>query len=202
MRPSWLLAHLAQQTKPHHAAADGDRLAILDRPTSDEYKRWLGRIYCFEAPIEAACIATAGLPPAIVRSHLKTSRLERDLELLGFALREPPTAGSFESPTEALGWLYVLHRNTLLHGVIYRQLCSTLPSHGEHAASYLATFEGRAGEALRELGDAILAYARRPSQVETVVAAASEAFRVQHQWFSTEHVFPMRPMTSRPSQAA
>lgn len=202
MRPSWLLAHLAQQTKLHHAVADGDRLAILDRPTGDEYKRWLGRIYCFEAPIEAACIATAGMPHRIVRSHLKTTRLERDLEMLGFALREPPTAGSFESPAEALGWLYVLHRNTLLHGVIYRFLRSKLPSHSEHAGSYLAMFEGRAGEALRALGDAILAYARRPLQVEAVVAAANEAFRVQHQWYSCDHLFPMRPMTSQPSRAA
>src|SRR2546421_10265715 len=102
MRPSWMLAHLAQQTKQHHAAADGDRLAILEKPTDERYRQWLGKIYCFEAPIEAAGIATPSLAPSILRTHLKTARLERGLDLLGLAAREVGMAVPFDLPIDAL----------------------------------------------------------------------------------------------------
>src|SRR5438874_1263930 len=202
MRPSWMLAHLAQQTRQHHAAADGDRLAILEMPNDERYRQWLGKIYCFEAPIEAACIGTPDLAPSILRTHIKTPRLERDLDVLGLVAREVVMPVAFDSSIDALGWLYVVQRNTLLHGLIYRYLAGKLPASLEHAGSYLATFEGRAGTALRELGDALHAVARRGSIVERIVAAANEAFRVQRQWYSCDFIFPQRPHTSRPSQAA
>ena len=190
-----MLGHLAQQTQHHHAAADGDRLAIMEKPSRDRYRLFLAQVYCFEAPVEAACIATEGIDGRILRSHLKTSRLVTDLEALGFAPREAPAIDipRFDSPAEALTWLWVLHRNTLLHGLIFRYLAGKLPDTTRTAGAYLSAFEGRAGALLRELGEAMERAARRASVVESMVASANEAFRTQHQWYSCNLLPPERP---------
>ena len=190
-----MLGHLAQQTQQHHAAADGDRLAIMEKPNRERYRMYLARVYCFEAPVEAACIATEGIERGILRSHLKTSRLAADLEALGITAREAVVidAPRFDSPAEALTWLWVLHRNTLLHGLLYRYLAGKLPGTMPAAGGYLSAFEGRAGALLRELGEAMERTARRAPVVERMVAAANEAFRMQHQWYSCKLLPPERP---------
>ena len=195
MRPSWVLEHLAQQTQQHHASADGDRLAIMEKPSLDRYRMYLAQVYCFEAPVEAACIATEGIDRSILRSHLKTSKLAEDLEALGFAVREAAVidAPRFDSPATALTWLWVLHRNTLLHGLIHRYLAGKLPGTMSAAGAYLSAFEGRAGALLRELGEAMERAARRASVVERMVASANEAFRTQHQWYRCQLLPPERP---------
>ena len=190
-----MLGHLAQQTQQHHAAADGDRLAIMEKPSHERYRLYLAQVYCFEAPVEAACIACEGIDRRVLRSHLKTTRLATDLEALGFAPREAPAidAPRFDSPAEGLTWLWVLHRNTLLHGLIYRYLAGKLPDVTRAAGAYLSAFEGRAGGLLRELGDAMERAARRASIVERMAVSANEAFRTQHQWYSCKLLPPERP---------
>lgn len=201
MRPSWLLAHLSQQTLPHHAAADGDRLALMEKPTLDRYRMFLAHVYCFEAPVEAACLATDGVDRGILRSHLKAGRLAADLEALGFAEAGAAAidAPHFEGPVEALAWLWVLHRNTLLHGLIYRYLDGKLPTTMRTAGAYLSAFEGRAGALLRELSDVMERAARRTFIVDRMVIAANEAFRMQRQWYSCNVFSPERPPVPRPT---
>ena len=203
MRASWMLCHLAQQTQLHHAAADGDRLAMMEKPTLDRYRHHLAQIYCFEAPVEAACIATEGLDRRILHSHLKTPRLAADLEALGFAARD--TIGidvpRFENPADALAWLWVLHRNTLLHGLVYRCLAGKLPETMRVAGAYLSAFEGRAGALMRDLGDAMERVARRALVVERMVAAANEALRLQHQWYRCNLRSPERAPAPRRAES-
>jgi heme oxygenase len=200
MHRSWMLGLLAQQTQRHHATADGDRLAMMEKPTRDRYRELLAQIYCFEAPIEAALVATDGIDGRILRSHLKTSRLAGDLDALSvpahqLTMRDVPR---FEAPADALGWLWVLHRNTLLHGLIQRYLVSKLPDTAHAASSYLSAFDGRAGALMRELGAVLDQTARRVSIAERIVAAANEAFRVQRQWYRGDVLSPLpQPAASR-----
>jgi heme oxygenase len=201
-----MLTHLATQTEAHHACADGDRLAIMEQPTIERYGAFVGRIYCFEAPVEAACIATRGLPRGLLRTHFRAPRLAADLHALGLqpSTDRPATKLPFDSPAEALGWLWVLHRNTLLHGLIYRYLLGKLPDVMASAGNYLAAFEGRAGALMRELGDTLDATARRSAIAQQVVGAANDAFRLQRQWYSCDLLSPRRPPapSRAPPQAA
>lgn len=180
--------HLAQQTQQHHAAADGDRLAILEKPSGERYRTYLARIYRFEAPIERACIAAEDVPGGLLRTHLKSARLRTDLEALGFDEDTlPPLAPPrFAGAPEALAWMWVLHRNTLLHGLVYRYLRAKLPEPLEAAGSYLCAFEGRAGALMHELSASLERVARRASIAERISTAAKDAFRAQRQWYGSE----------------
>ncbi|HEY3807037.1 MAG TPA: hypothetical protein VGL61_30750 [Kofleriaceae bacterium] len=195
MTRSWTLAHLAQQTEQHHATADGDRLSILEKPSVDRYRRYLAQIYCFEAPIERACITTDGIPNGLLRTHLKTARLAADLGTLGFDAHDavPLEAPRFEDRIDALAWLWVLQRNTLLHGLVYRYLRDKLGEPIVTGGSYLCAFEGCAGVLMRELGAVLDAVANRVSAAERIVASAKNAFRVQRQWYSCDLLSPKRP---------
>ncbi|MDB4954966.1 MAG: hypothetical protein JWO36_2535 [Myxococcales bacterium] len=195
---SWMLDHLAHETRVHHAAADGDRLAAMERPTEQSYRAFLSRVYCFEAPLEAAFAATTGFNAGLVQTHTRTKRLAADLEAIGVAaggLDMGPTLG-FGDVADALGWMYVLQRNTLLHGLIFRQLQSRIGSVVEKANSYLTAHENTAGARLRELGIALDTTARRTYIAARIVHAAGEAFRCQRQWYACEAFQPRR---SRPA---
>jgi heme oxygenase len=200
------LTQLAHLTEAHHASADGARLAIMENPTIERYRAFVGRIYCFEAPVEAACLATRGMPAGLLRTHLKAPRLAADLHALAFAHQDACASPRphFDSPAEALGWLWVLHRNTLVHGLIHRYLLGKLPEVMAVAGSYLSAFEGRAGELMRELGNAMDAVARRNAVTVQMADAANDAFRMQRQWYSCDVQRPRRPPapTRAPRQAA
>lgn len=198
-----MLDLLATATHPYHALADGDRLAILDTPSIARYRMSLARVYCFEAPFEAALVATDGLPCELLHAHLRTHVLAADLAAAGIDAREIPPARAlrFDSSAEALGWMWVVHRNTLLHGQLRRELARTLP---QAATTYFAIHEGRAGGVMRRLGEALDVAAHRPSIAEAIVAAAVEAFRVQRLWYTCDVLDPRRPPapTLAPGRAA
>jgi heme oxygenase len=201
-----MLAHLAQQTRPHQVGADADRLAILERErvTDDHYRTYLAKIYCFEAPFEAALIATDGVDAAFVRRFARSHWLAADLEALSIAARplgriEPIR---YESAADALGWMYIVHRNTLVHGLVLRYLARKLPEPIRIASAYLASTEGCAGAMLRELGSRLDATARRASIAERIVAAADDALRLQRQWYSCDLLTPRPAIAPTPRRAA
>lgn len=198
-----LLTELAKQTQHHHAIADTDRLAIMEQPTVDRYRTYLARIYCFEAPVEAACIASSGLDRALVHTHLKTAKLVADLDALGVYTGDffPSRTIRFHDSAEALGWLWVVHRNTLMHGLIQRYLAGKLPEATRTASSYLTAFEGRAGALMRSLGAAMEISVTRGAHPARMAAAANEAFRTQRHWYSCDVLSPRRP-SHAPSRAA
>ena len=183
-----MLIRLALETKSHHAGADADRLALLDDPSFDRYRAFLETVYAFEARYEQALVQTPGLDPRIVRARTKVTKLHADLLALGIAPAEMlawtrPAIPVFRSEAEALGWMYVVERNTLMHGLVRRHLTRTMPDVMERASSYLAAYGDVPGALYRELGTELDGAARRaiPSQI---VEAAHVAFACQRLWFA------------------
>ena len=182
-----MLIRLALETKAHHASADSDRLALLEDPSYERYRAFLETVYTFEARYEQALVQTPGLDPRIVRSRMKAARVRDDLLALGVTPAEllawsRPPIPAFRSEAHALGWMYVVERNTLLHGLLRRHLVRLLPDVMERASSYLASYGDAPGARYRELGTELDSAARRaiPSQI---VEAAHSAFACQRLWF-------------------
>ena len=181
--PSWMLVRVMLETRTHHARADEDRLGLLDRRTIAGYRAFLARIYGFEAPFEAA-LSASHLPAALVEPRLKAERLRADLRELGGAaayidgLPRCPIR-TFRSDAEALGWLFAVERNTLLHGQLYRHVAAWLPGLS-HA--YLGAYDSP-GARMRELGELLDSACITTTAPDRICASAREAFRSQHQWF-------------------
>jgi heme oxygenase len=177
---SWMLTLLANETRRYHSAADGGRLVLMERSSARIYRSCLERIYCFEQPIEAAFVRTSGFDPALLRTHLKTTRLANDLRGLGVLIdKTAQPAAAFDDVAHALGWLYVVHRNTLYHGLLLRHLKTLIPAEMQIAGSYLSTFEGLAGARMRELGVVLDRAARHRGVAGRIVGGANDAFRCQ-----------------------
>lgn len=191
------LAQLAQLTRQHHARADSDRLAIMEAPSVERYRTLLARVYAFEAAVEAACLTTPALDLVHARTHFKSQRLTGDLEALGIDAREVipapiPRPGNVDA---ALAWMWVVHRNTLLHGLLYRYLATQLGNTMQVAGAYLSVFEGRAGALMRSLGDALDVCSRDHRTLAVIASAGNDAFRHQRHWYEA-------PVRVRPRQVA
>lgn len=186
---SWMLARLSRETKQYHALADNDRIAMLGAAVDTAlYTAFLTRVYGFEAPVEAALLMTSGLDEWIDlrdRGHLRL--LRADLQSLG--ITDPSSAPRcstvfpFRQPAEALGWIYAVDRNMLLHGVIDRHLRGRMPTVLKGAGSYLAGQQRSNGLRFRELGNAMDQIAKDSTVGDRIVAAAKTAFRAQHSWY-------------------
>jgi heme oxygenase len=183
---SWMLGRLDEETRSHHAAADDDRLRLLDVCDVARYRDELARIYGFEAPIEAGFMMTPELGAAVdLRDRTRLRLLKYDLHALGVAetARLPRcTVPLLQSAADALGWMYVLDRNALVHGVIRRQLAERHLL-GPSYACYLSAHELQAGSRWRELGAILDRAANHAEIADQMVASAKLAFRKQHQWY-------------------
>ena len=180
---SWMLLRLELETRQHHAAADEDRLALMDVGSAADYRVQLARIYGFEAAVE---LALADLLE--IRERAKAHRLRRDLLALGMTepavATLPRCAVRLASATHALGWLFVLERHTLTAGLIRRQLEHRCSTEIASATSYLATYGETPGARFRSLCASLDDHAQQqPSYATLIVAGASEAFRCQRQWY-------------------
>lgn len=196
MPMSWMLARLKRNAQSEHVAANIDRLSPLHLPPStDAYRDYLVRIFGFEAPVEAAVAATPGLAELLnvdSRSHVR--HLKTDLEKLGLtqldALPQCRAVPRFVGATEALGWLYVVEHNALLHAQVRRHVDKRL---GTVATNYLAAGETQGSTRMQELGTLLDRFAREPQAARQVVEAVKLAFRRQRQWFAvTQDVRPTR----------
>jgi heme oxygenase len=185
--PSWMLVRVMLETRSHHARADEDRLALVDRRTTAAYRAFLARIYGFEAPYEVA-LASTRLSPDLLGPRLKAERLLADLVRLGatpeYLARLPRCPiRPFVTEPEAFGWLFAVERNTLLHGQLYRHVATWLP---ELDHLYLGAYPSP-GARMRELGEALDRACITPLVPDRICAAAREAFRWQHQWFDARN---------------
>jgi heme oxygenase len=188
--PSWMLARLNRETVVHHAAADADRSSPLTAIASDRgYRDFLGRIYGFEAPLEAAFAAVPALADLVdLRARSAVRLLRCDLAALG--VDDPTTLPRcraippFRIAAEALGWMYVVERNALLHGTVRRHLEKRLPAPLAAAGHYLANSERTVGSRMTELGIALDHSAHCLRVAAQIVDAAKTAFRRQRHWFN------------------
>ena len=184
--PSWMLLRLGLETQQHHAVADADRIALMEAASPADYRAHLARIHGFEAPVEQAL--TSILDAHIVRERTKAHWLRRDLHALGMTTADvdyvPQCTVRIASETQALGWLFVLERQTLLAGLIRRQLEHRFGAEVGDATSYLSAYGDSPGARFRSLCEVLDQYAAEQAVNPTlIVAGASEAFRCQRQWY-------------------
>ncbi len=190
MFESWMLARLKRETEPFHNSADADRLMAFAITTTSAYRTFLARVYGFESPVEAAVAMTSELAPYLdVRGRTQIKLLRADLAALGVldlaALPRCTKVSPFRSAAAAAGWLYVIERNTLAHGVIERQLRMRLPEPMKIAGTYLGAPERSVGARRRELGEAMDRIGKTTTVAAEIVEAARAAFRCQRAWYRT-----------------
>jgi heme oxygenase (biliverdin-IX-beta and delta-forming) len=189
MRPvSHMLMCLNVETRVHHAAADEPLLELV-RPDVRrlDYMHLLVRMYGFEAALEGACAYTPRLHGLLdLRVRTRSGLIVRDLLALGLAhgdlsrLAHCPALTTFHDAPEAIGWMYVTERATLLHDGVRRNLLARLPGVAD-ACAYFSASTGSVGERWNELG---IAVDRISPQGDRIVAAAHEAFACLRGWLS------------------
>lgn len=187
MYASWL-HRVVSQTRAHHAAADAQRLAIMDASSPAHYRAFLERVWGFESWVEMRASSIEGLELAAAGARLRVARLHEDLVGLGLTPLDVASLphASFEIPSlpEGLGWLLVIERHVLLAGLIRRHLASELGEPFVSASRYLAAHRD-GGTRMRELGDVLAdAIMRGRARPEAIVAAARVAFEAQLHWYS------------------
>lgn len=187
-----MLLRLNVETRAQHPEADDPWLDLMSvGGTSLRYLDHLVTVYGFEAPVEAALALTPHLSEVIaVRPRARSGFIVEDLLALGITpskLARMPQCREilpFRDVADALGWMYVIERSTLLHEAVRLHIASRLP--GITAWSYLNAYRGIASERWQGFGEALDSYAITPASGEAIVAAARAAFDRQRDWFATE----------------
>lgn len=185
LRLSRMLIQLNLATREHHIAADTPSLELLVPTVSKQrYIEHLIKVYGFEAPLEAALRYTPGLS-SLVDRRPRAGLIVQDLMRLGLGAGRIAALGqrfmTFSSTTEALGWLYVAERATLLHDTVRRYLTRRIPAL-DCATSYLAAY-GDAGRRWSELGNAMEMVAHAPPAKRQLIRAANQGFLAWRDWF-------------------
>jgi heme oxygenase len=195
------LTRIDDETRARHADADAQRLSLTLQPaTAARYRRFLLRLYGFEAPVEAALHTTPGIADLFdVRARLHTRLLRADLASLGIVdLTHAPRSRStppFSDVLEALGWIYVIERGRMLSSMLLRHIEQTMPALAATTTSYLRA-ERSAGTRMRELAATFDSVVRSDAEVDRVLAAAHGAFRAQSHWYSDAEQPRMRKLDS------
>lgn len=188
-QPSKALLRLNLDTRALHRDSDEPWLSLL-RPqaTRADYVQLLLDTYGFEAPLEAAFAYTPSLKLAIdLRQRSRAGLLAKDLLTLGIPPVEVANIGQyfevtpFSSAAEALGWMYVTERLTLVHDSIRRQLTSRIADIAD-ASSYISAYAGVASGRWISFGHALDRVARTDAAIDEIVAASRSAFRALSEW--------------------
>jgi heme oxygenase len=200
-----MLVRIGIETSLHHAAADDDRLSALHIRTIDEYRAFLVRVFGFEAPVEEALAGVRELELRFVRERARVPLLRRDLLQLGLSEHEiarcpRASAISIHCAADALGWMFVLERQTLLAGLIRRQIQQVVGP--ETPTGYFGAYGEAPGARFRAFGRSLgdLAQAHKPA---AIVDAANVAFRAQRQWYQQREPgdSPHAPLQARTVRA-
>jgi len=191
----WMLVRLGHETSAHHGPADDDRLAALDVKSLAAYRDFLVRIYGFEAEVEHVLAHTRQLDTGVLRERMRAARLRQDLLALGLSEANIAdialaTNVNVRSAGQALGWLFVIERQTLLSGLVRRHAQRVLGDQVRGALSYLSAYGDTPGARFRALGEALGKYAHRyPPSV--IVWSANDAFRAQRHWYRSSATTPL-----------
>lgn len=188
--PNSVLMQLNRATRRWHADVDEPWLELL-RPNVSraDYLAQLVRTYGFVAPFESACMYTPNLGTFIASRHLvRAGLIAHDLLALGLSPAQVASIPhcdaitTYRDPAEALGWLYVVERSTLLHGALRRHLTVELPE-VHHACAYLTADESRATDNWLSLGRTLDRVDDQGELARDVLGAAHEGFDCVRQWF-------------------
>jgi heme oxygenase len=187
-RLSRTLIQLNIATREYHAAADAPWLDLMV-PTVEKhaYAVQLIKVYGFEAPLEAAFRYTPGLTALLdLRARLRSGLIVQDLMRLGLSAaglaQLDQRFTTFSTPAEALGWMYVAERATLLHGGVRRYLAQRIAEVAT-ASSYLAAYEGVAGARWSDLGNALDTVAHTPAIKRQMIRAAHQGLVALCAWY-------------------
>lgn len=182
-----LLERLQAETNGFHDEADDDARRLFGRISVADYWRFLARTYGFVLPVEAAILAAPRVSDVVdVRRFHKHNLLRQDLLGLGMHSEEIEqlprcTVPVLTSPDEALGWAFVIERSTLGHTKLFHHLATVMPGEVAFTSTYLKCYFGAVGEMWRSFGHALDGVIE-PSRADTVIEAATTAFRVLCSW--------------------
>jgi heme oxygenase len=187
-----MLARLNAETRAQHPEADFPWLELMSAEASrSRYIDQLVATYGFEAPVEAALALTPHLAEIIpLRPRARSGFIVEDLLALGITASKLARAPQcreilpFRDPAEALGWMYVLERATLLHEAVRLHIAWRIAN--VSAWSYLSAYRGSASQKWGELGAAFDNFAITTASADAIVAAARAAFTRQRDWFATD----------------
>lgn len=185
-----IIQRLTEATRPYHAETDADLDDLFrDDVGSSHYVLFLMRVYGFEAPLESALAMTPHLDLLLdVRERARAGLLAQDLMKLGLRpseVAELPLClaiPQFRGTAEALGWMFVVERATLLHSVLRHHLATRLPHEMSKASAYLSSYAGLVGTRWREFGATVEQVAHHPAIAERIIQSACEAFRCYRRW--------------------
>jgi heme oxygenase (biliverdin-IX-beta and delta-forming) len=185
------LVRLNAATRQWHSAVDDSWLDLL-RPsvTVSDYAGQLIRTYGLVAPFESACKYTPTLARIVDRWRLMRAGLIAqdllELELSPSQVAAVPTCPAitvFATPGEALGWLYVVERTTLLADGLLRHIRHVLPQ-AWGATRYLETFSTQGTEYWQSFARIVDRATTDTTIAHEIERAACSAFEVAHEWFS------------------
>jgi heme oxygenase len=184
-----MLMQLNNATREWHDVADEPWMELLRSDVGlRDYLDQLVRMHGFVAPLEGALAYTPELPRLLDLRRLRRAGLiAQDLLALGVSptdLSRLPQCFSitpFKDIPEALGWLYVVERSTLLHDRVRRHVLNRVPD-AKRACAYLSMFDN-AGDSWRRFGKTVDRVASR-AEVETeIIDAAHAGFSALQGWF-------------------
>ncbi len=187
-RLSPTLIQLNMATRVHHVEADAPWLDLMvPSVAKSQYVKHLIKVYGFEAPLEAAFRYTPGLTSLVdLRAHTRSGLLAQDLLRLGMTASRiadlPQRFMTFASASEALGWMYVIERATLLHGGVRRYLAQRIHD-ASAASSYLSAYDGLAGARWSDFGGALDTIVHSPAITRQIIRAANQGFYALRSWF-------------------
>ena len=180
---------LNMATRHSHADVDEPWLDLLRPKVSRaDYLGHLVRTYGVLAPFEGACKYTPGLNRILdLVQQTRAGLIAQDLLALGLSPVQVATVPqchaitTFRNVPEALGWLYVVERSTLLQAGIRRHLVAELPE-VEHACAYLSAYEGRTSEHWMTFGRLLDRIGAKPEVANEIMNAAQNGFDTVKKW--------------------
>lgn len=191
---STALLRLNTETRSFHDAADNGWAQLLRTNVSrSEYMRLLVTTYGFEAPLEAAFAYTPRLKLFVdLRQRSRAGLIAKDLLALGLKANEISqlpqcSLAPFSGPIEALGWMYVTERATLLHERVRRHLLVRLGD-AHDVCSYVSAYDGVVNARWNEFGHA-LDRAVGSEHLDDLITAARSAFRQLIDWSDHARAF-------------
>jgi heme oxygenase len=184
-----MLARLDRENGSLHTEADqGWRRLLHDSDVArDDYIHQLTVTYGFESPFEAACSYTPGLAQVIdLRGRWRSGLIAQDLLALGSPPGDIPmilcsSVAPFRDAAEALAWMYVVERPTLIYSEIRDDLTSRFVDL-TRAMTYLSAYEGTTSKRWSELGIALDLLCVSDRVCKRVVESVRAAFQSLIEW--------------------